>query len=495
MSKLEHAAMKIADRWPEIVPLHANVPPELPTDQWPPVLREYIDAASAETETPKALPAMLALGVISAAVRRAISVEVKPGYIEPVNIFVVVSLPPATRKSAEFKRACAPLKAWERVNREAMDRERRIEESKIQTHNQRVSDLRKKAAKAQDDQEAEQLAEQVAQLEADAPQVPEPPRLFTGDVTTERLGAMMQEHNECMAVMAPEGGIIETMGGRYSNQVPNFDLYLSGHAGEAVRVDRGSRPAVILDNPRLTVCLAVQPDVISTLSTQPGFHGRGLIGRFLHVVPESNLGNRKGDGPPMNPGVLNQYEKAVEALIDVGKSSDGVTVKLSPEAAESWRALWSEVESGMLPGERFEHMRDWAGKAPGAAARIAGLFHAFTLGAEYSRHPISAEHMNAAADTIRALADHAAIVYDQMGSDSVTDGARHVLRWIQRKQHSAFTARECHQAHRSRFPRTSDLEPIFAMLTERGYIRETESATGKRGRPSVTYEVNPGVEF
>lgn len=39
------------------------------------------------------------------------------------------------------------------------------------------------------------------------------------------------------------------MGGRYSNGIPNLDLYLQGHAGTAVRVDRKSGPRWTFNGP------------------------------------------------------------------------------------------------------------------------------------------------------------------------------------------------------------------------------------------------------
>jgi len=234
-SNLEREAEAIATRWPDLVPLHHKVPPELPVENWPSVLFDYVEGASAETETPRALPAMLAVAVISAAVQRVLSVEVKPGYTEPPNVYVAVGLVPGTRKSQEFKRATRPLVRWEAKQRQSADEQRAEAESKLATHNQRVSELRKRAAKATDDDEAEDLAQQVADLEAKAPTIPKPARLFTGDVTTEHLGTMMAEQREAVAVMNAEGGLFETMAGRYGNGIPNFDLFLSGHAGDPVR--------------------------------------------------------------------------------------------------------------------------------------------------------------------------------------------------------------------------------------------------------------------
>ena len=52
-----------------------------------------------------------------------------------------------------------------------------------------------------------------------------------------------------MAVMSAEGGdVFDQMGGRYQ-RMPNFGVYLKGHAGDTLRVDRVHRPAEYVEQP------------------------------------------------------------------------------------------------------------------------------------------------------------------------------------------------------------------------------------------------------
>lgn len=81
-----------------------------------------------------------------------------------------------------------------------------------------------------------------------------------------------------------EGGIFDTIADRYSNGVPNLDVYLEGHAGRSVRVNRGSRPSIFLERPCLSIGICPQHDVVKALQDKPGFRGRGLFGRFLYAM-------------------------------------------------------------------------------------------------------------------------------------------------------------------------------------------------------------------
>lgn len=54
------------------------------------------------TQTPADLAGLLALAVGSAVIARRVEIEPRPGWREPVNLYVSVLLDPANRKSAVF---------------------------------------------------------------------------------------------------------------------------------------------------------------------------------------------------------------------------------------------------------------------------------------------------------------------------------------------------------------------------------------------------------
>lgn len=483
-----------AIEWPPLMDLDTAAPVPLPVNEWPPILRNYATAASRETETPLELPAMLALGVLAVAGQRLADVNIKPGYVEPVNLMIATALPPALRKSAEFKRAIKPLLQWESQNRKRLEPEIQKAESRLSMQKERIKQQRQAVAKEKDDRKAAAMMEKITEMEADLPEVPSMPRVYTSDVTTEHLGTMMERNNGELGLLSAEGGIFETMAGRYNQGVPNIDLYLNGHAGDPVRIDRGSKPPVILDDPRLTIALAVQPDVLHSLSTKPGFKGRGLLGRFLYALPPSNLGNRSGQGERMDAFTEASFSDTVKALLSAGEGKEQRDlIKLSDEAREIWQQCWQDVESKMGENALFEHCRDWAGKLPGAVARIAALFHIARYGQDYMTSTVSADDMKAAVRTGEALASHALAVYGLMAADPDTEAAKVLIKWIKRHGLQQFSTRDAHQQHKSRFPRVAELEQPLQILAERGYIRLIQTDQQGPGRPSKAYQVNPAI--
>ena len=308
----------------------------------------------------------------------------------------------------------------------------------------------------------------------------------------------MADNGERMAILSDESGIFDILAGRYSGGIPNLDLFLQGHAGSPVRVNRGSRPPVFMQNPALTFGLSPQPDVLRGLTEKPSFRGRGLLGRFLYALPASNLGYRTLDARPMLPDTRARYEGILTLMLNHETGSDETgnpcphILKLSGDALQSWQTFAHKVESGMREGGTFAHVTDWAGKFPGAVARIAALLHIarHAMGKPWERE-ISLEDMAAALRMADALSVHALAVFDLMGADPALDGARVVLRWIEREGKPEFTFRDCHYAHKTRFKRAAELEPIIDVLIERHYIRPRAAKVAYR--PSRILEVNPAI--
>ena len=476
--------------WPELVPLDAPNLPRLDLEHLPGWAGDHARAIAADTETPPELAAGMVLVACATAAARRLRVMVKPGYFEPCNLWVVVALPPGNRKSAVQSAATAPLVAWERDQSKIMEPEIKRITSERKTMEARAKDKRNKAAKEKDAGKAEAFAREAADLEAELPEIPIQPQLWTSDATPERLGSLLAEHGECMAWLSSEGGVFDLLQGRYSNGIPNLDLVLKAHSGDAERVDRGSRPPVFLRSPRLSIGLSPQPAVLRGLAAKPGFRGRGLLGRFLYLLPPSPLGYRTLETVPVPESVRVAYTAGIRAMLDWEPATDEHgderphLLRLSKEAYAEWHAFAQAIEVQMQPGRELEHFTDWAGKAPGAAARLAGVLHGI-------RHAhgrpweavITAETMNDALEIMAVITRHSLAAMDMMGADPTIAAARHVWDWIERGRLPRFTVREAFNALRGTFPRVQRVREALEALEERGYVEIMEPPREGPGRP------------
>ena len=483
--------------WDEPVSLNESHPDPMPDDILPGVLGDYVKAVSESTETPLELGTGLALSVVATTVQGDFIIQVKQGYTEPLNTWTAAALPPGERKSTVLTQMVAPLNTWEAEETRKLSPWIESKASERANQEARIKALRKKYGSA-DKAKLPEIQEEISDIEADLVEVPPFPKVWAQDVTPEHLGTLMNRHDEKMSILSAEGGIFDILAGKYSNGIPNLDLFLQGHAGDAVRVDRGSREPVRLDNPALTLGLSPQPDVLKAIASKPGFRGRGLLARPLYLLPRSNLGQRQLTTTPVPEDIRVEYERLIHRLLDMTPPEnehgdrEPFIIHLENNSYNDWLEFAKEVEIELREGGRFEYMRDWAGKLPGAAARLAGLLHCCVTEQPWMER-ISPGTMQRALSLASVLAHHAVCVFDLMGADEGLDNARKVWRWIERGRHEDFKRRECFQALKGTFQRIKDIEEPLSILVERNYIREEKEQPEGGGRPSLKYHVNPSI--
>lgn len=495
----EQAGAKEPD-WVPPTPLDGRNLPPFPTNVLPQDLRDFVAELSTATQTPPDLAALLSLSACAAALAKRVVVEARPGWREPINLFVLVSLPPASRKSAVFQEVQAPLSEFERreVERMAPAIEEALTRRTI-TERAREQAIAK-AAKAIDAEQSRQAREEADRLARELVEhrIPASPQLIVSDVTAERLASILEEQGGRVALLSPEGGPFALMAGRYSNG-PNFEVFLKGHAGDDLRVDRKQRKPEYVRSPSLTVGLAVQPEVVRSLAECPGFRGCGLLGRFLYAIPASNLGHRVIDPPPLSSATRNRYQRCLYRLLDLEPSRDDQgqaiehAIRLSPEARQRIMQFAASIEPLLGDTGELATLRDWGGKLAGAVVRLSGIIHAVGSATAPWERAVSAEAVEAAIAIGRYLIPHAHAAYAVMGEDGRVEDARHLLRWIRRERVERFTVRDAHRANAGTLKRSEHVDEAIRLLEVHGYLRavEQERRDGPGRRPSPAYEVNP----
>lgn len=471
-------------------------PPPILPDMLPGILRAFPLALAEAIQVPFELALVNALGAVAVAAQRKFKVLVKPGYAEPVNIYALCALPPGERKSSTVEACKHPLVEWQAAKRLEMRDDIRNAESERKTMEKAIEAKRTKAAMVAAESRRGMI-EEIKEMERRLPEVPIVPRLLADDATPEALAVLLEQQDERIGMIEAEGGFFDTLAGRYSNGVPNLDLILKGWCGEPAQVDRRGRDAIFLKSPLLTLVISPQPEIVQGLASRPGFRGRGLVGRFLYVLPRSLLGHRVVETRPIPVTLLHSWRDTLFRLlgtawaIDEDGEKTGHGIGLTPVALDQWVQFATRIESGLLPGGEFEYMTDWAGKFPGQAIRLAGLLHVAT--AVDPLASIGPETMASALAVAAVLADHAKAAYGLMGSDPAQECAKAILRWVERDRVEKFTARDALRAVRGRFPTMEKISPGLSILEERGFIAAAlpDQKKGPGRKPSVTYVVNP----
>jgi hypothetical protein len=509
---LAHVAGELAEnstaahrsRWePPVLFGVAGELPTFPVEVLPGWLGEYVAAVATATQTPPDLAGMLALAVLATVAAGAAEVEPRPGWREPLCLFMAVGMDAGARKSAVFTALTRPIANFERD--QAAAALPGITETAVLRHiaDQAAATAEAAAGKAPASHQEEARAEAIARAaEAAALVVPPVPRWLVDDATPEALAGLLATYGR-IALLSPEGDVFDQMAGRYSQAGPNLGVYLKGHAGDLLKVDRRGRPPEYVERPCLTIGLTVQPEVLRGLAGRPGFGGRGLLARFLYSLPASLVGRRQVGASPVPPAVADRYALELQALAASltglsGPASDQVptVLTLDKAAAELLLGFERELEPRLGAGTGdLAHLAGWAAKLAGATCRIAGLLHLADHLRDGWARPISADTFADAVRLAGYLVDHARAVFDLMGADPRVDDAYWLLDWINRTNQTQFTRRDAHvAAPRGRFPKATSLDPALTLLEEHGYLRRVDAdpVGPKGGRPpSPRFLVNP----
>ena len=487
--------------WESPIPIDAFVAPPFPTSALPAWLREFVEAEAIATQTPPDLAAMLAISVCAAAVAKAAEVEARPGWREPLNLFTATVLPPGNRKSAVLSDVIAPLEEYgrEEIERTRTDvalaeNRRKIREAALAKAQKDAASRSDRDASLQAEDEARRLVEELSQSETLVA-----PRLLVDDATPEALASLLTEQRGRMAVLSAEGSVFDLMAGRYSaSGGPNLDVYLKGHSGDNIRVDRKGRASEFIHRPALTIGLAIQPAVLREIADRRAFRGKGLLARFLYSLPESTLGRRDVAPPPLPYDIRERYGRNVRALLTL----TGPEVPASPHvlslsslAEERFRLFQEWVEPQLGEFGELGTMADWGGKIVGAVARIAGVLHLARHAGEQEpwAAPIQSDTLVHATEIGKYLIAHARAAFARMGSNPAIEDARHVWRWVEACGELRVTRRDIHRGTRGRIPKVEDLEKSLSFLVDRQFLRPISAPEpdGPGRPPSQAYEVNP----
>jgi replicative DNA helicase len=479
----------------------AGEAPAFPVEVLPAWVGEYVAAVATATQTPPDLAGMLALAVLATVAAGAVEVQPRPGWREPLCLFVAVGMDAGTRKSGVFTALSHPVADFERQQAAAALPGITETATLRRIADQAAAYAEAAASKAPADQAEVKQAEAIARTtEAARLVVPPIPRWLVDDATPEALAGLLATYGR-IALLSPEGDVFDQMAGRYNQAAgPNLGVYLKGHAGDLLKVDRRGRPPEYVERPCLTIGLAVQPEVLRGLASRPGFGGRGLLARFLYSLPPSLVGRRQVGAPSVPQPIADRYALELHALaasLTAPAGEDGPAIlTLNEGARELLLGFECELEPRLAAGSGdLAHLAGWAAKLAGATCRLAGLLHLASHLRDGWARPVTGDTFAGAVRLAGYLVEHARAVFDLMGADPRTDDARWLLDWITRTDRIQFSRRDAHHAApRGRFPKATDLDPALALLEEHGWLRrvDADSPSPKGGRPaSPRFLVNP----
>jgi hypothetical protein len=409
--------------------------PPFPLRVFPDWLASWVTAVAVSTQTPPDLAAMLALACCATALAKRYEVHVRPDWIEPLNLWIVVAMPPSSGKTPVLKHAKRPLQTWEKDRNErragdiAASRDaRRVEEGVLER-------LLTQAEKSHDPLDRSDLLDQARAQRRRVDRLPrlEATRLVADDVTPEALVGLLERYDGRLAIISDEGGILGIAAGRYSGQVANAEAILQAHSGGTIIVDRRDRHEYV-DSAALSLGLTVQPQVLREVGANPALRGRGLLCRPLFVLPKPLTGCLTPySAPPVPEEVTAAYTDGLMMLLDEVRYRDGVVhpeVLSFTEGAYSITREWTQrVRTAAEEGGQLHPIADWVGKVYGTVARLAGIL---ALAHDPDARGVDYQAAWGAQQVMAYAIEHARAAFSAMDQGEEVAQARIVLKACQR---------------------------------------------------------------
>lgn len=237
--------------------------------------------------------------------------KIKPGWTVSLNIYATVIARPSERKTPALQVMAHPLYIFKREENHRLVPLIAEQQMKRDILNKQILNMKEALAKSalKTDKPASfdditELQYQLSDLEREAVK---PLRLLSDDCTPEALVSLMAVNDGKIGIISDEGGIFDTIAGKYSNGKVNMDVFLKGYDGSSLRVDRKGRDKEDINRPLLTMLLMVQPLVLETIMKNPNFAGRGFLSRPLYALPKTRMGHREYRTPPISPEAEQAY--------------------------------------------------------------------------------------------------------------------------------------------------------------------------------------------
>lgn len=472
-----------SDGWTDPIPLAStagDTAPPFPVGCLPQWMQPHVLAVAAEQQVAVDLPAMLGIAALALVNAKRHRVHIQAEWYEPLNLYLVVALPPSAGKSPVFRRFFRVVEQHEtELAAEAGERAERVNQQR------RIIEKRMhKAEQAGDDIEAQIALDDLRNL----PPVTIP-RLLADDITVERLVDMLREQDGRLGLISTEGGLFDAMAGRYSDK-SNLDPYLQAWSGDTIRTDRVARGATIVPDPHLTIGLTVQPAVIEALAAKPEFRGRGLTARFMYAIPEDFVGRRNFlTTPPGDQNAADTYTAHILTALRQPLPETPYTLELTSDAHQRFSHWRNALERRRTPNGDLRPMAEWTTKLESSTARLAGLF-AIADGANH----IDIDTIGRAIDVGDYWLAHARIAHDLWGRDGITAAAGQILQWLRERHGGDFSMRDVYRERKGLFATAEMAVAPLELLVDHGWIRPVDNrpiVAGRRGVPSPRFLSHP----
>jgi hypothetical protein len=297
--------------------------PDFDLDLLPELLRKMVKSISDQYQIDPVIPFGTALGVIATAMRGKVRSRISPDWIEHPSIYICSIANTGEGKSQVMNLLRQSLIDYEvqiqseaRSRNELQSHEHEIAQSRLKAVKDSMSSI-KKSSKQSPASQAD-LIEAIDLVNKSKPD-PIPMLLIGGDITPDTLADHLQAHQH-LGMLDAEGDFFDQMSGKSYGSNARWGTVLKATTGDQIKSHRIGRGDGVVNNPNLIICTSVQPDVWLQLHGDKSASNRGVTGRFITLVAQSNIGFRDTYAHqkyPIDPELMALWRAQLRKLLDV----------------------------------------------------------------------------------------------------------------------------------------------------------------------------------
>lgn len=498
-----------AEAWPAPEPIRADLAPVPAFDldgMMPAAFTGWIADIATRSQCPIDFVAVGAMVTLSSVVGRSIAIRPKrhDDWTVVTNLWGAGIGRPGLMKSSALGEAVKPLQRLAAEAHEAYREKLKayeFDQVKVDVQKSVLKERLKKAVR--DGGDADGLQGEFDALEQDPPTER---RYLVNDTTVEKLGALLGENPRGLLVFRDElAGFLNTMD-REGHEGDRAFYCEAWNGTGSFTYDRIGRGTVHIEAACISILGGLQPGPLHAYLREifgAGAKDDGFIQRVqLMVYPDVTTAWRNVDRWPDAEAKTRAFEVFRQLAHgdpgDLGAHRDHVDdipyLRFTPEAQvrfDAWRAaLESQLRQAGEHPVLVSHLAKYRSLMPS----LALLFHLVDCVAQGTGGPVSDAAAERAVRWTTYLEAHARRVYESVTAGPKLAAARLAAQIQAGKLDNPFQARTARLRGWAGLTDPQEVKDAIAVLEEMHWLRAVEvPPTGKGGRRTVTYWINPAV--
>ncbi|MDC0309564.1 DUF3987 domain-containing protein [bacterium] len=382
-----------------------------PTELYPKVMAEFVQACSVSLGVPEALPAITALGVCSGSIGKGLRVKTGPSSTLGANLYLLGSAESGVGKSRSLKLVAEPLMEFQTEQQQQWQTQTGPKnKADLMVINQRITKLQKEAAREENPVEKEEIQQKLRDAIVESEKLErqqDDPTLIVDDVTSQKLAELLYKNREVLfSISADARNIVDIICGRY-NSANNTDesIYLQAFTGDKLKVDRKGSPAISLLEPCLSALWLVQPDAVSRMFETDSLVSSGLLSRFLIAHTRAAPQKIMGVLPDIPNEKTSKWRNLTRALLkECHQTNEPYTVSPHPSVVNVMNDFHNSLVDRYMSFE-LQDVWSFATRWYEQAWRISLVLHAASHAEEAKTHQLGLETAEKAIALTKWFAD------------------------------------------------------------------------------------------